>query len=59
MEEFKKPKKITKHMSADHKRATKEARLLGLLKRKHGGPITSAEQVDELLEREDYIKDRK
>ena len=46
-------------MSADHKRATKEARLLGLLKRKHGGPIISAEQVDELLEREDYIKDRK
>ena len=37
----------------------KEARILDLLKRKHGGPITSAEQVDELLEKEEYQKDRK
>ena len=37
----------------------KEARLLDLLKRKHNGPITSADQVDELLERPEYIKNSK
>ena len=37
----------------------KEARLLDLLKRKHDGPITFAEQVDELLKLPEYVKDQK
>ena len=37
----------------------KEARLLNLLKKKHNGPITSADQVDELFKVPGYIKDPK
>ena len=37
----------------------KEARLINLLKRKHNGPITSGEQVDDLFKLPVYIKDAK
>ena len=37
----------------------KEVRLLNFLKKKHNGPITSADQVDELFKVPGYIKDPK
>ena len=37
----------------------KVARLLDLLNRKHGGPISNSDQVDELLAREEYKNDTK